>query len=115
MDRGVFFLGAAALGAAVGFVAGKSCDDDAGITRTIGIWKSRKGAGTAAGAIIGASVAGLYFYVELLCNVAIWCGKACANYPVRTGVIALIFLVVVGICAQDAQNNQRRPSPGRRV
>jgi hypothetical protein len=113
MDRGVFFLGATALGAAVGYFVGKSQDENAPLVEKVfGIWTSRKGAFTAMGALLGASVAGMYLYVELLFRVIVWSGEACMNHPIRALVITAVFIGVLAIVSASQDNGSRR---GRRV
>ena|ERR1700733_13445448 len=115
MDRGVFFLAATVVGAGIGYFIGKSQDDDASLLEKVsGIWNSRKGTFTAMGALLGASVAGMYLYVELLSRAIIWGGEACVNHPIRALVITAVFIGVLAIvgAGQDAGNKSPK---GRRI
>jgi hypothetical protein len=114
MDRGVFFLAATVVGAGIGYFIGKSQDDDAPVVaKVFGIWNSRKGAFTAMGALLGASVAATYLYVELLFRAVIWSGEACMNHPIRALVITAVFIGAFAI--GFSQDNGDKPPRGRRV
>jgi predicted membrane protein len=115
MDRGVFFLASTVLGTGIGYFVGRSLDEDASAERFFGIWRSRIGAGTVMGALVGASVAAIYFYVEFLGRVVVWCAEACIHHPIRAAVVTVVFvgfLALIGSQMDDPQ--RRRPLPRRR-
>ncbi|HEY5236071.1 MAG TPA: hypothetical protein VIJ14_07835, partial [Rhabdochlamydiaceae bacterium] len=82
------------------------------VAKVFGIWNSRKGAFTAMGALLGASVAATYLYVELLFKAVIWGGEACANHPIRALVITAVFIGMFVLGA--SQDNGDRSHRGRR-
>ena len=114
MDRGVFFLGATVVVAGIGYFIGQSLDENAGISKVLGVWKSRTAAGTAAGAITGASIAASYLYLEFLGRTIVWYGKSFVDRPLITGIATLVFLVTLGVLL-SAQDGKKRPPKGSKV
>ena len=115
MDRGVFFLAATVVGAGIGYFVGKSFDEGTPkYWKILGIVNARLGAGTGtlAGALIGASVAGSYLYLELIFRVIVWSGEACMNHPIRALVITAVFIGVFAIVGASQDNGSPR---GRRA
>ena len=108
MDRGVFFLATTVVFAGIGYFAGRALDDGQP-KKIFGIVNTRigAGAGTLAGALIGAGIAATYLYLELLSRIVVLAGATCANHPFKVLAVAALFILMLAAASRKRDNDNR--------